>query len=275
MKKFIFNLILFSVLVLTAYSQDTQCDPCCIKLSAKATLEIAKNGYLINQPYIIMDCNNCVHSTTPGCTCAGYGYGICLKQTSNPTNSLPISPKNVTMNNSATENWGCNYCYQTIEAGVNFNFANLTTDETDALNRDIHNRGSSIYNNVICFDFKVNYRRCDYRSCIKTVCFSIDFADFCTDYVKGSESTIDSFEISPNPTNNNLKILLTPNRFKSTVIILFDIYGRIVYNNTFSSDNTEVTIDTRQFSSGIYCVQVSYNTDSGLKIHNKKVIIIK
>src|SRR3989339_875482 len=114
MKKFLQIVAILTISIVQLYSQDSQCDPCCISLSAVQTIKVKPDGYLNNQPYVQMDCRNCVHNDLTGCSCpiaTGqlYGYGLCLNMTSNPTNNLPISPKNMTMNHTTPDNYGCTY----------------------------------------------------------------------------------------------------------------------------------------------------------------------
>ena len=72
-----------------------------------------------------------------------------------------------------------------------------------------------------------------------------------------------NIEVYPNPTTNLLTI---ENASPNTQISIFDISGRLVHENV--SNGTTITLDTSEWSEGIYLVQMTNNR----RIIRKKIV---
>lgn len=93
-----------------------------------------------------------------------------------------------------------------------------------------------------------------------------------SDMTLGSEDVIveESVRVWPNPVEDVLNINFKSNSSKSD-ISLVDIHGRRVYHNTISNSNAmvEYSINTKQFSDGVYFLTIKNGTNS----LNKKIIL--
>lgn len=83
-----------------------------------------------------------------------------------------------------------------------------------------------------------------------------------------SEISYDQFLVSPNPTNNVVKIENTNSNHKIAFLQLFDINGKLLIE--LNSQNTLDEINLEKFDRGVYIIQI--NLDNGAK---KNVKIIK
>lgn len=66
-------------------------------------------------------------------------------------------------------------------------------------------------------------------------------------------------EITPNPTNGNIKISFTPQSDDNTIIDISDAFGRIVYTETHqvSPTFTEIKMNLEKFNTGMYFVKIN------------------
>ena len=90
----------------------------------------------------------------------------------------------------------------------------------------------------------------------------------CTTTNLNSEISYDQFLVSPNPTNNVVKIENTNSNHKIAFLQLFDINGKLLIE--LNSQNTLDEINLEKFDRGVYIIQI--NLDNGAK---KNVKIIK
>ena len=90
----------------------------------------------------------------------------------------------------------------------------------------------------------------------------------CTTTNLNSENSFDQFMVSPNPTNNVVKIENTNSNHKIAFLQLFDISGKLLIE--LNSQNTLDEINLEKFERGVYIIQI--NLDNGAK---KSVKIIK
>ena len=90
----------------------------------------------------------------------------------------------------------------------------------------------------------------------------------CTTTNLNSEISYDQFLVSPNPTNNVVKIENTNSNHKIAFLQLFDISGKLLIE--LNSQNTLDEINLEKFERGVYIIQI--NLDNGAK---KNVKIIK
>ncbi len=89
--------------------------------------------------------------------------------------------------------------------------------------------------------------------------------------VTGTEPTIaNQIQLYPNPAQGVLNIRLPHAAKKSTPIILVDNFGREVYSNEFKIGEREKSINTTEFSAGVYIIQIK--AASG-EVVRKKVMI--
>jgi hypothetical protein len=61
--------------------------------------------------------------------------------------------------------------------------------------------------------------------------------------------------IYPNPFNENIKIDFPEFKDEDVIIMISDISGKIVYQNTFKQSNN-IILPTNDFQSGIYFLQI-------------------
>jgi hypothetical protein len=71
-------------------------------------------------------------------------------------------------------------------------------------------------------------------------------------------NSIERFSLSPNPTVNNLNIVL-PSTIKNTVITIYDILGKNIYNSKMVNTHTK-SINVSSWQSGVYLVRLSNDT---------------
>lgn len=93
------------------------------------------------------------------------------------------------------------------------------------------------------------------------------------EYIDGSVSATKKtsseslFKVFPNPVRDELKIVLSETSFISTNIQILDISGKLVYNNSFSTDS--ISIPTLKFTNGQYLVKIM----SGQRSETSKIVI--
>ncbi len=86
-----------------------------------------------------------------------------------------------------------------------------------------------------------------------------------------TDNNLSNLMIWPNPANNVINFQYPSTTDKKASVTLFDLRGRIVYENTISSENAIVKgkIETSEFARGIYIL----NLKQGDAIMNQKVIL--
>ncbi|MBN1639476.1 MAG: T9SS type A sorting domain-containing protein [Ignavibacteriales bacterium] len=80
--------------------------------------------------------------------------------------------------------------------------------------------------------------------------------------------TIDRFEIFPNPSNGNIKLLINNKSIEKIYVMVFDITGKIVFESYYPYDSS-IMIDLSHLLKGVYLVLV----DEKVKRSSKKIII--
>lgn len=86
-----------------------------------------------------------------------------------------------------------------------------------------------------------------------------------------TDNTLSNLMLWPNPANDVINFQYPSNTDKKASVTLFDLRGRIVYENTISSENAMVKgeIETSDFARGIYIL----NLKQGTSTVNQKVIL--
>lgn len=69
----------------------------------------------------------------------------------------------------------------------------------------------------------------------------------------------EQFWINPNPFNNEIKIQWSDNISNNNQITVFDLAGKIVYQDKFSINYNNLIIDTKDWDNGIYLFQIINN----------------
>ncbi len=89
--------------------------------------------------------------------------------------------------------------------------------------------------------------------------------------ITGAELTLaEKVSVFPNPAQGVMNIRLPHAPIKSSPLMMIDNFGRAVYSNEFKIGEQEKSINTSDFASGIYVIQIK--TSSG-EIVRKKVVI--
>ena len=75
-----------------------------------------------------------------------------------------------------------------------------------------------------------------------------------------------SINIYPNPTNNSSVIRIN-NLKEKAIISVCDLYGRQLKNYDVEANKTELTLDTKNYPSGIYYIKLTTNnTNKTIKL---------
>ena len=92
-----------------------------------------------------------------------------------------------------------------------------------------------------------------------------------TDIVTGVETSFDNYiRLYPNPADAALNIILPAPVKADTPLIVFDTFGKQVYNGQFRTGEHVKSIDTKSFSGGVYLIQLS--TPEG-QIRKKAMVV--
>ncbi|GGW57614.1 putative secreted protein (Por secretion system target) [Winogradskyella epiphytica] len=93
---------------------------------------------------------------------------------------------------------------------------------------------------------------------------------FCTETMSVQEDEITNLSIYPNPNNGEFNINFTPQSGEAITIDVFDMRGRSIYNQVYSSvSRFEETIQLQNAQSGIYMLRIS---DGSQKV-TKKIVV--
>lgn len=92
----------------------------------------------------------------------------------------------------------------------------------------------------------------DLNNCIKTTSFSVEAPTA----INETEKSFDLLEVFPNPAINNLNVNFSLKESKSVRLELFDLSGRIVYENNFNNiRDQQASIDLSYLTSGTYLLR--------------------
>jgi hypothetical protein len=81
----------------------------------------------------------------------------------------------------------------------------------------------------------------------------------------------EKIHLFPNPANQEVNIELPAAVIKSTPVTMVDMYGRIVYENVFNAGENRKTVNTSEFTGGMYVIQI--NTPEG-NVARRKVMVV-
>jgi hypothetical protein len=96
----------------------------------------------------------------------------------------------------------------------------------------------------------------------------VNFSEECSTVTSANErSSVSSFTFSPNPANDFVSLSDLPTGSRLSVL---DVSGRLVYNAVITNTGT-TTINTADFTSGVYTIRVENNGG----IANKKMVVNK
>lgn len=81
------------------------------------------------------------------------------------------------------------------------------------------------------------------------------------------------FSISPNPASNEFIIDISSlDISQKHTIIIYDLLGKIIYNDQFEIDNNNKRIDSSRLKNGVYLIQI---TDSSNRTYTKELVIAR
>ncbi|WP_299108524.1 reprolysin-like metallopeptidase [uncultured Winogradskyella sp.] len=94
--------------------------------------------------------------------------------------------------------------------------------------------------------------------------------EFCTESLGIPENELDNLSVYPNPNNGEFNIGFNPKSSEAITIDVFDIRGRTIYNQVYSSvGRFEETIQLNNAQAGVYLLTIS----DGLQKVTKKIVV--
>jgi hypothetical protein len=85
-----------------------------------------------------------------------------------------------------------------------------------------------------------------------------------------TNSIIKQFQLYPIPTSNQLNIELQEEITENAHVSVTDMYGRLLYMEELTTKDKNLTIDTKNFKSGVYFLSVHGNS-----IHSSQRFVIE